>query len=450
MIGKEIRETLHLGLPLMLAQLGQMSMSFIDTLMVGRLGGLDLAGVALAGAIFHPVTFVCLGVLMAVGPLVSQAHGARDPCVAGRAVRQGLWLALLMALPAVLLMWNAGLFLEWMGHDLEIVSLSQAYLRAILWGAPALFLFGALRHFVEGVSRPRVIMIITAGGVILNVVANYVLMFGKLGFPALGLVGCGWASALVYWGMLVALLFFIHSHQDFHVFGVFSRLGAPDPHLFREIFRVGLPIGVMQFLEVSLFAATAMLMGLFGAAQLAAHQIVLNCAAIVYMMPLGLSFAVSVRVGQAVGRTNSRAARRAGYTGMALGACFMTGSALVFWLAPGRVLALFLDMNDPANSSVIEYGAVLLGLAAVFQIFDGIQANAAGALRGIKETRMPMVLALVAYWLVGFPCGWYLAFRLGWEGEGLWWGLVLGLATAAILLGWRFRTEVDRRVATEI
>ena len=449
MIGKEIRETLHLGLPLMLAQLGQMSMSFIDTLMVGRLGGLDLAGVALAGAILHPVTFVCLGVLMAVGPLVSQAHGARDPSTAGRAVRQGLWLGLLLALPAVVLMWNARLFLEWMGHDPEIVSLAQAYLRAILWGAPALFLFGALRHFVEGVSRPRVVMIITTGGVILNVVANYVLMFGKLGLPALGLVGCGWASALVYWGMLVALLFFIHSHQDFHVFGVFSRLGAPDPHVFREIFRVGWPIGIMQFLEVSLFAATAMLMGLFGAAQLAAHQIVLNCAGIVYMMPLGLSFAVSVRVGQAVGRTDSRAARRAGYTGMALGACFMTCSAVVFWLAPRRVLALFLDMNDPANFSLIEYGAVLLSLAAVFQIFDGIQANSAGALRGLKETRMPMVLALVAYWLVGFPCGWYLAFRLGWEGEGLWWGLVLGLATAAILLSLRFRTEIAKRPATE-
>ena len=449
MIGKEIRETLHLGLPLMLAQLGQMSMSFIDTLMVGRLGGLDLAGVALAGAIFHPVTFVCLGVLMAVGPLVSQAHGARDPSRAGRAVRQGLWLALLMVLPAVMLMWNARLFLEWMGHDLEIISPAQAYLRAILWGVPALFLFGALRHFVEGVSRPRVIMIITGGGGILNVVANYVLMFGKLGFPALGLAGCGWASALVYWGMLVALVFFVRSHQSFHGFGVFSRFVAPDPHVFREIFRVGWPIGIMQFLEVSLFAATAMLMGLFGAAQLAAHQIVLNCAAIVYMMPLGLSSAVSVRVGQAIGRGDPWAARRAGYAGMALGACLMTGSVLVFWLAPRRVLALFLDMNDPANSSMIEYGAVLLSLAAVFQIFDGIQANSAGALRGLKETRMPMLLALVAYWLVGFPCAWYLAFRLGWEGEGLWWGLVLGLATAAFLLSWRFRTEVARRSCTE-
>ena len=180
MIGKELRETLHLGLPLILAQLAQMSMSFIDTLMVGRLGSLDLAGVALGGAVFHPITFVCLGVLMAVGPLVSQAHGARDPLTAGRAVRQGLWLGLLLAAPAVVLMWNASLLLEWMGQDPDIVALAQAYLRAILWGVPALFLFGALRQFVEGVSRPRVIMIITAGGVILNVVANYVLMFGKL------------------------------------------------------------------------------------------------------------------------------------------------------------------------------------------------------------------------------------------------------------------------------
>ena len=416
MIGKEVRATLHLGLPLILAQLGQMSMSFIDTLMVGRLGGLDLAGVALAGAILHPVTFVCLGVLMAVGPLVSQAHGARDPSTAGRAVRQGLWLGLLMALPAVALMWNARQFLEWMGHDLEIVSLAQDYLRAILWGVPALFLFGALRHFVEGVSRPRVIMVITAGGVIVNVVANYVLMFGKLGLPALGLVGCGWASALVYWGMLVALLFFIHSHQDFHVFGVFSRLGAPDPHVFRELFRVGWPIGIMQFLEVSLFAATAILMGLFGAAQLAAHQIVLNCAAIVYMMPLGLSFAVSVRVGQAVGRADFRAARRAGYTGMALGACLMTGSALVFWLAPRRVLALFLDMNDPANSSLIEYGAVLLSLAAVFQIFTASRPTRPGHSEVSRRPACPCCWrwSLTGWWASRPPGTWPFV----WAGKG--------------------------------
>ncbi len=347
MIGREIRETLHLGLPLILAQLAQMSMSFIDTLMVGRLGSLDLAGVALGGAVFHPITFVCLGVLMAVGPLVSQAYGAGEPETAGRSVRQGLWLGLLLAVPAAILMQNALVFLRWMGHAPATAALSQTYLSAILWGVPGLFLFGTARQFVEGVSRPRVIMIITGGGLILNVVLNYILMFGKLGFPALGLAGCGWASAAVYWGMLIALLLFIYSHKSFDVFGVFSRLGSPDPRVFREIFRVGWPIGIMQFLEVSLFAAAAMLMGLFGTAQLAAHQIVLNCAAFVFMIPLGLSFAVSVRVGQAVGRADLRGARRAGYTGMVLGACFMTGSALVFWLAPAAFSRSFWTCMTP-------------------------------------------------------------------------------------------------------
>ena len=438
MLGREVRQILVLGIPLILAQLAQMSMSFIDTLMVARLGSLDLAGVALGGAMFFPVAMVCLGVLLAVSPMVSQAYGARQVMDVGRAVRQGLWMGTVLCLPAGLVMWNAAPLLNWIGHERQTVELAQGYLRAMVWGTLPLFWFGVLRQFVEGLSRPRVVLVITVSAVILNVVLNWILMFGKLGLPALGLVGCGWASTVVHWVMLIALLAFIGGLEDFRPYGVFSRLGKPDPHYFFEIFRIGWPIGIMQFLEVSLFAATAMMMGLFGTVPLAAHQIALTCAAYTFMVPLGLSYAVAVRVGQAVGRKDSVGVRQAGFVGIGLGASFMTISAISFWTFPEWIISLFMNVSDPANLEVVRQGAILLSVSAVFQICDGIQVTAAGALRGLKDTRTPMLVGVIAYWLVGLSSAWFLGFYLAWEGVGLWWGLVLGLTTAAILLTFRF------------
>jgi len=435
---REVRQTLILGVPLILAQMAQMSMSFIDTLMVGRLGSPDLAGAALGGAVFFPVAIVCLGVLLAVSPLVAQAHGSGRVTEAGRAVRQGLWMSVVLSLPAGLVMWNAAPLLDWIGHDRQTVELAQGYLRAMVWGILPLFWFGVLRQFVEGLSRPRVVMVITLGAVILNVILNWILMFGRFGFPALGLTGCGWASTVVHWIMLIALFSFIRGLDDFRPYGVFSRLGRPDPHYFFEIFRLGWPIGIIQFLEVSLFSATAMMMGLFGTVPLAAHQIALNCAAFTFMVPLGLAYAVTVRVGQAVGRSDADGSRRAGLVGIGLGASFMTLSAIIFWTFPERIVGLFVNLQDPANLEVVRQGVILLGVAAVFQIFDGIQATAAGALRGLKDTRTPMLVGIVAYWLVGLSGAWVLGFHLGWGGVGLWWGLVLGLTTAAVLLTARF------------
>ena len=223
-------------------------------------------------------------------------------------------------------------------------------------------------------------MVITVGGVVLNVTLNWILMFGKLGFPALGLVGCGWASTVVYWLMFLTLFAFIGRLEVFKPYGVFARLGKPDPYYFFEIFRIGWPIGIMQLFEVSLFSATAMMMGLFGTVPLAAHQIAINCAAYAFMVPLGLSYAVAVRVGQAAGRGDSAGVRQAGFVGIGLGASLMTLSAIGFWTIPGWIIRLFMNVHDPANAEVVRQGAILLGVAAVFQIFDGIQVTAAGGL----------------------------------------------------------------------
>ena len=443
MFGKEVRATVSLAGPLILAQLAQMSTSFVDTIMVGWLGSQELAGVAVGGAVFFPVVLMSLGVLMAVSPMVSQSFGAGDHLAVGRSVRQGLWLGTLLAIPTCLVIWNGASLLAWMGQEEETVLLAEEYLHAIMWGVAPLLWFGVLRYFVEGLSQPRVVMIITIGAVILNVVANYVLMYGKLGFPALGLAGCGWASTLVFWSMFLVLVSFIGNRQGLRPYGVFSRLSKPDRHYFSEIFRIGWPIGVMQGLEVSLFSATALLMGLFGTSVLAAHQIALQCAAYAFMVPLGLSLAVSVRVGQATGRKDLPGARRAGYVGMWLGASFMMISALCFWAFPRSIISLFLDVDSAVNTEVVLKATVLLSVAAVFQVFDGVQVTAAGALRGLKDTRTPMMVALIAYWCVGLTSGYLLGFHLGFDGPGLWWGLVLGLTTAAVLLSWRFSRKIN-------
>ncbi len=441
MLVRETRDTLRLAYPLILAQLAQMSMSFVDTLMVGRLGSFDLAGAALGGAIFYPVALVCIGILLAVSPLVSQAYGAGETETAAAAVRQGLWVGSLLMVPAFVIMWNGQVILEAFGQDPDTASRAQAYLRALVWGTLPLFWFAVLRQFVEGLTRPRPIMVITIGGVLLNVLANYVLMYGKLGFPALGLVGCGWATTIVYWSMLAVLILAIRGFSEFHPYRIFARLGKPDARTFREILRVGWPIGVMQGLEVSLFAAAALMIGLFGTTQLAAHQIALNCAAYVFMVPLGLSFAVAVRVGQAVGRGDPEGARRAGMCGIALGGMFMCLSAACFWLVPRFIISLYLNVNEPGNFAVVEQATVFLGIAAFFQVFDGIQVTSAGALRGLKDTRAPMVVALLSYWIVGLGLAILLGFQFGWQGVGVWWGLVVSLVTAAIFLTLRFHRK---------
>lgn len=439
-----MRQTIVLAGPLILSQLAQMSISFVDTIMVGRLGSQQLAGVALGGAVFYPAILISLGILMAVSPLVSQGHGAGDQDTVGRTVRQGLWLATLLAVPTCWVMWNGGWLLSWMGQAEPTVLLAEEYLRAIVWGVVPALWFGVLRYFVEGLSRPRVVMIITVAAMALNIAANYVLMYGKLGFPALGLAGCGWASTLVFWTMFLALAVFIGTSRELGDYEIFSHLKKPDWHSFSEIFRIGWPIGVMQGLEVGLFSTTAILMGMVGTTVLAAHQIAMQCAAYAFMIPLGLSLAVSVRVGQAIGRKDFLGAQRAGYVGMVLGAGFMMVSAICFWSFPRVIISLFLDMERGANAEVVSQAVILLGVAAVFQVCDGIQVTAAGALRGLKDTRTPMFVGVVAYWLVGLGSGYLLGFQLGWEGVGLWWGLVLGLTTAAILLSWRFTRQIGR------
>lgn len=432
----EVRRTFTLALPLILAQLAQMSMSFVDTLMVGRLGNASLAGIALGSSIFFLALIICSGVLFAVGPTVSQAFGAGDLETAGRAAQQSFFLALLLLVPALLLFWQVGPLLARLGQEPQTAALATGYIQAIAWGfLPALLTTG-LRGLLEGISNPRPVMFIALAGVGLNVFANYTLMFGNFGFPALGLVGTGWASAFTYWMTFLALALYVH--RALPQFGVFRRLRLQRSVLW-TLLRVGWPIGLTLGFESALFSATAILMGVLGTVPLAAHQIAIQSASFTFMVPLGLASATAVRVGQAAGRRDAAGVRRAGWVGIALSAAVMLLSALTFWLLPERVVSLYLRLDDPANAAVIRTAVQFLAFAAAFQVFDGLQVSAAGALRGLKDTRAPMLISLFSYWGIGLSSGALLAFTLGLGGRGLWLGLVLGLVAAALLLVGRFR-----------
>lgn len=433
---RELTDLMRVAGPLVLAQLAQMSMSFVDTLMAGRLGQDALAGIALGSVVYMLVTIVMSGVLFSVAPLVSQAHGADDPVAAGRYARQGIWLAALLAVPGFVLFRNASPLLLALGQDPETVELASGYLGAVAFGLLPSLVLVALRGFLEGLSHTRPIMTILLVGIGLNVLANDTLMFGRYGLPPLGLVGTGVATTLVYG--LMAILAAVHVARRYPDHRVLRGLRRPDPRVLRELFRVGWPIGLTLGFETSLFSFTALLMGLFGQAALAGHQIAVQASSVTFMIPVGLSIATGVRVGQAVGRDDAEAVRRAGLTGIGAAMSVMFLSAVLFRFAPGLVVGAFLDLDDPANARAVDHAVAFLGIAALFQVVDGIQVSASGALRGLRDTRAPMVISLVAYWLVGMSAATLLAFPLGLEGRGLWMGLVLGLGTAAALLLRRF------------
>ncbi len=443
-IRTEVRELTLLSGPIALMQLGQISNGFVDVLMVGQLGPASLAGVALGNATYFLLVLVCIGVLMAVGPMVAQAYGAGDWQLIGRSTRQGLWLALALAIPVASIIWNATCVWQHMYQEPATMAMAQAYLRAAVWGLLPFLCFIALRSFIEAVSRPWPLTFIIFAGIGLNALTNYVLMFGKWGLPALGLIGTGWATAMVNWYMCLAVLILVQSRTKLRSLAALSRLRWPNLAILKKLLRIGMPIGTSYGLEVTLFSAVAFFAGTLGPVPLAAHQIAMQCAAFTFMVPLGIGIGTSVRVGQAVGRKDPVRAAWAGYLGMGLSAAFMICTSLVFWLFPRSVVGLFLDLSDPANATTVAIGASLLGLAAVFQIFDGLQVSAAGALRGLKDTRIPMVFCFISYWLLGMPLAALLGFRWEMHAEGFWWGLVGGLIAASLMLGLRFKALAAR------
>jgi MATE family multidrug resistance protein len=437
-LGAEIRATLALALPLALTQLGQVAINTTDVLFLGRLGATSLAAATLAIALFHVLLVSCIGVAMATAPVVAQALGARQPRRVRRAVRQGLWVTLAVTLPAVGILWMAEAILVAIGQDPGLARMARSFMRTLCWALPSGVAFIVMRNFVTAFERVVPVMVTMGLGVLVNALLNWLLIFGNWGFPRLGMAGSGLASALVNAGMFAGLAAYASLVPPFRRYAVLSRFWRPDWAVFREVLKIGLPIGGMLLMEVGLFAGAAFVMGWIGTAEVAAHQIAIQIASTAFMVPLGVSMAATVRVGLAVGAGDLPAARRAGFVACAIGTGFMAGCALLFWLAPHELAGLFLRSDDEAAPPVLALAATFLMMAAVFQLADGLQVIGAGALRGLADTRMPMLFAALGYWAVGFPSCLMIAFGLGWGGAGVWAGLALALLVVACLMVGRF------------
>ena len=439
----EIRRTLQLAAPVIIGQLAVFSMSFVDTVMSGRLPNKEvaLAGLGIGGAVWSALLMFALGLLMAVQPSVAQLDGAGRQAEAGAYTRQAFWVAVALALPFWAFCFYAEPFLVWFRIDPAIVPVAAGYLRALSWGTPGICLTFLLRYFSEGTGHTRPTMIYGVLGALLNIPLNYVLMFGKLGFPALGTVGCGIASSIVIWISVLMLLVYLLKHKHFIPFALFSKFDAPRWKPISEHLRVGFPIAVSIFVEGSLFVGAALLIGRLGPVPAASHLVAINFSALAFMIPVGLSSAISIRVGNAIGRADPVSARYAGLVGIVIVLGFQTISASAMFLIPELIVSMYTD--DPG---VAPLAVSLLFYAAIFQYSDGIQICAAGALRGFKDTLAPMVYTIISYWLIGMTLGYYLTFNAGWGPAGMWVGMIAGLSTAAVLMLARFQRSSRRLV----
>ncbi len=432
-LAREIRRTLLLAGPLIVGQLASFGMNFVDTVMAGRLGRYDLGAIAIGSSVWAAGFLFVLGVLMSVSPAVSQLDGAGRRRQAGEVTRQALWIALAVSVLMGLVMRNTGWVMSLMAVESRVSDLAIGYLKAMSWGAPPLCAMLVFRFFSEGSGLTRPTMYVGVLGILCNIPLNYILMFGKLGFPALGAVGCGWATAIVFWLQMLVLAGYIARRAHYRDFELFSWFSAPNMREIRGLLAVGLPIGLMIFFEGSLFVAAALLIGTLGALPVAAHQVAINFASMAFMVPLGLAGAITVRVGNAVGRGDPGAVRTAGLVGIGMAGVFGLASAAVMLSVPALIGRMY-----TADREVIELAAGLLALAAIFQVSDGLQVASAGALRGLKDTRVPMIFSILSYWAVGMSIGIWLTFFQGWGASGMWVGMIAGLSVAAILLGTRF------------
>lgn len=433
----EVAETLRLAVPVVLTQLGHIAMTTVDTIMVGRLGADALSAVALGGSLSITVLIAASGVLMGLDPLVAQAYGAGRHGECGRAMRHGLLLAALLAVPAMLVQAESRAIFVALGQEPDLAASAADFVAALNWSTFPFLAFMALRQFLQGVGIVKPAMVVVLAANLLNLAGNWAFIFGHLGFPALGTTGSAWATTTSRAAMGLALAAYVFGRRELRRFAVTARRGAVDRGLVRRILQLGGPVGMQYAMEVGVFSAAAFLMGWLGSVPLAGHQIAINLCSITFMVPYGISATAAVRVGHALGRDDVPGARRAALVAYAMGAGFMACSALVFAFAPGLLARIYTD-----DAPVARLAAELLLVGAAFQLFDGAQTIGIGALRGAADTRVPMIVTIVAYWVVALPLGWLLAFPLGWGPRGLWWGLASGLAVVAVTLAARFHRRV--------
>ena len=444
----EARATFALAWPIALTNLLQIVVLLTNTAFVGHLGTNELAAVTIGSSIFFALQPPTLGLALAAAPMLAQARGAgrrRDGPRRGwvgemrRSARQALWAVAVVAVPSWALLWQVEALLLAFGQDPTISALAADYVRPLMWGLPLLGAFVVLRGFLAAMGQPGLALSASCVGIVVNAVLCWALVFGALGAPRLGAMGAGLAGALVNLCMVLVLLGLIRLDRRLRRFRLLGQLWQPDWTSFREVFRIGLPIAGQMWVEIGLFAGAALVIGWLGAVAVAAHAIAVQMAMLAFRVPMGVGLAATARVGQAIGAADPAAAVRAGWVAVALGSSFVAATALLIVAGRSVLPGIFLGTADPMAPAVATSAAVLLIIVALFQLANGVQVVAAGALRGLRDTRVPALLVGAGYWGIGLPVGWVLGFRLGLGAAGVWLGLTSGMAMVAVLLLLRLR-----------
>jgi MATE family multidrug resistance protein len=446
----ELFETSRLAAPMALTQLGQVAMMTTDLALLGRLGDKVVAATALAQTVLFAAFVIGMGLVSAVAPLAAQAFGARQPRMVRRSLRVGLWASILLGLPLSLVqLWGEELLVA-LGQAPDAAALAARYLTGLAWCLIPGWAFVALRNFMSAVNRPEPALWITLAAIPINGLLAYALIYGAFGLPQLDLLGAGIATTIVNAGMCIAAIWVAYTQRPFKKYQPLGRFWRMDWPLMGKLLIIGAPISGTFLLEYGVFAAAALLMGSIGTTELAAHQIALQTASIMFMVPFGISLAATVRVGQAAGRRDAVATRRAGFVALALGASFMATMTLIVAMTRSVIPYFFLGQETADAAATIALAATLLVVGATFFIADGVQTIAAGALRGLNDTRVPLGIAAVSFWVIGFSACYTLAFTADLGAIGVWIGLSASIAIYAVLLVWRFHALTGRHYLPEL
>lgn len=430
----ETRALMKLALPLIAMQLAQIGSLTADVIMVGELGKEAIAATGVGAVLFYFAWLVGYGPVMAVSPIVAQILGAHpnDRARVRAAVRMGLWVVALMSVPLMsLLIWAKPVLLM-LGQEEKIAAMAEPWVHAVAFGLPFALGFGVLRGFATSVGRQNAVLVVALATLLVNIGLNWLLIYGNWGMPALGVQGAGIASAIAYAFSFFAMLTIVLTAPSFRKYHILHRFTRYDRAKFAEVLRLGAPMGASMLFEAMLFNMATLMMGWFGAASLAAHQVAMNVGSLTFMVPLGLSMAATVRVGLAAGARDAEAVRRAGYTAIAFGAGFMLICAIVIALIPETLVSIYVPTGDPKNAEMVRLAVTFLYVAAVFQLFDALQVTAQLSLRGLKDATAPMWIAGLSYWVVGFGLAYGLGIWAGLQGLGVWIGLAAGLAAAGL------------------
>ncbi len=440
----EIRATVKLAAPIALAFLAEIAIVVADAVMAGKLGEDAIAAEGLGAHLLFTPQLLAMGVLSSVAALGSHADGAQDRAMVTRVARQGLWLATLLAIPALAITATIPTMLTVAGYDPKIVGMSSGMIYVGMAGIPALLWYTALRNFATVLHKTRIVVVISLVSLAVAIFSNWLFLYGNWGAPELGVTGVGVSWALASWVQLIIMAVYVQRERVLKAYRVLNDLLHPDGHILKDLFHVGWPISMSYAFETGLFLASSLMMARISEAALAAHTVVISISSVSYMIPYGISQAATVRVGFYTGAGDPAGARRAGFIAILLACIWMVFTGALMVLAPHELIGLYIDITNPANAGALAVALIIIPIGALFQVVDGLQTAAIGALRGLKDTHFPMAICFIGYWVIGFGASFILTFPLDMGPHGIWLGIFVGLAASGTLLTWRFQTLSHR------